>query len=78
MPGIALLFTDIVMPEVDGRKLAEEALLRRPGLKVLYTTGFTRNAVVHNGVLDPGVHLLQKPFTLEDLAHKVRDALAGA
>lgn len=78
IPDIALLFTDIVMPEVNGRKLAEEASRRRPGLKVLYTTGFTRNAVVHDGVLDPGVHLLQKPFTLEDLAHKVREALGGA
>ena len=77
LPEIALLFTDIVMPDINGRKLAEEAVRRRPGLKVLYTTGFTRNAVVHNGVLDPSVHLLQKPFTLEDLANKVREALNG-
>src|SRR5690606_8868062 len=53
-PEVALLFTDIVMPVMNGRKLAEEAVSRRPDLKVLFTTGFTRNAVVHNGVLDPG------------------------
>jgi len=74
-PAITLLFTDIVMPGVNGRKLAEEALRRRPDLKVLYTTGFTRNAVVHSGVLDHDVHLLQKPFTLEELAAKVRTVL---
>jgi signal transduction histidine kinase/ActR/RegA family two-component response regulator len=74
-PGITLLFTDIVMPGVNGRKLAEEALRRRPDLKVLYTTGFTRNAVVHSGVVDHDVQLLQKPFTLEELAAKVRTVL---
>ncbi len=74
-PEIDLLFTDVVMPDVNGRKLAEEALRRRPGLKVLFTTGYTRNAVVHNGVLDAGVHLLGKPYTLEDLALRVREAL---
>ena len=57
-PEIDLLFTDVVMPEVNGRKLADEALRRRPGLKVLFTTGYTRNAVVHNGVLDAGVQLI--------------------
>lgn len=73
---VALLFTDIVMPEINGRKLADEALKRSPGLKVLFTTGFTRNAVVHNGVLDSGVHLLQKPFTIDELAAKVHQLLA--
>ena len=72
---IALLFTDIVMPEVNGKALADEALRRRPGLKVVYTTGYTPNAVVHGGVLDPGVQLLSKPFTLEQLAVKVRSVL---
>ncbi|URI07231.1 PAS domain-containing protein [Aquincola tertiaricarbonis] len=77
-PEVALLFTDVVMPEVNGRKLADEALRRRPGLKVLFTTGYTRNAVVHNGVLDPGVHLLGKPFTVEELAARVREVLDTA
>ena len=76
-PKIALLLTDIVMPNMNGRQLADEATKRRPDLKVLYTTGYTRNAVVHNGTLDPGVRLLGKPFTLEQLALTVRDVLDG-
>jgi PAS domain S-box-containing protein len=72
---IALLFTDIVMPDVNGRKLADEARRRRPGLRVLFTTGYTRNAVVHNGILDPGVEMIGKPFTIEQLAAKVREVL---
>ncbi|WP_245275327.1 CHASE3 domain-containing protein [Mesorhizobium sp. LSHC422A00] len=74
-PGVALMFTDIVMPVMNGRKLAEEALARMPKLKVIFTTGFTRNAVVHNGVLDHHVHFLAKPFTIEQLAAKLRDVL---
>jgi CheY-like chemotaxis protein len=74
-PEVKLVFTDIVMPEVDGRRFAEEALRRRPGLRVLYTTGYTRNAIVHNGVLDPGVQLLSKPYTLEQLALNLREVL---
>jgi CheY-like chemotaxis protein len=74
-PGIALLFTDIVMPVMNGRKLAEEAVARQPGLKVVFTTGFTRNAVVHNGVLDHDVHFLAKPFTIEQLEAKLREVL---
>jgi PAS domain S-box-containing protein len=74
-PDIALLFTDIVMPEVNGRKLADEARRLRPNLKVLFTTGYTRNAIVHNGVLDPDVELISKPFTIDELAAKVREML---
>ena len=70
-----LLFTDVVMPEMTGSELASELLKRQPGLKVLYTTGYTRNAIVHNGVLDARTHLLSKPFHIEDLASKVRDLL---
>jgi CheY-like chemotaxis protein len=74
-PEIALLFTDVVMPDIDGRKLADEARRRKPALKVLYTTGYTRNAIIHNGVLDEGVHFLAKPISLEELARKVRFVL---
>ncbi|NDV89050.1 response regulator [Aurantimonas aggregata] len=76
-PEVSLLFTDVVMPGMNGRELAEEARRRRPDLKVLFTTGYTRNAVVHNGVLDPGVNLLQKPATLEQMATKIRSVLDG-
>jgi signal transduction histidine kinase len=74
-PEITLLFTDIVMPEMNGRRLADEALQRRPSLKVLFTTGFTRNAVIHNGALDAGVQFLTKPFTLEVLSIKLQQVL---
>ncbi len=70
-----LLFTDVVMPDINGKKLADEALRRRPGLKVLFTTGYTANAVVHGGVLDQGVNFIAKPFTLDQLAAKVRAIL---
>ena len=75
---VSLLFTDIVMPDVNGKKLADEALRRRPDIKVLFTTGYTKNAVVHGGVLDPGTQLLAKPFTLHQLAEKVRAVLDRA
>ncbi len=76
-PEITMLFTDIVMPDMTGRQLAEAALAKRPDLKVLYTTGYTRNAVVHNGMIDVGVAFLAKPYSMADLARKVRDVLDG-
>lgn len=75
---IALLFTDIVLPGgMNGRQLADEALLRRPELKVLFTSGYTENAIVHQGRLDPGIRLLSKPYRLVELATAVRAALDG-
>ena len=56
---------------MNGRKLAEEVKRQKPGLPVLYTTGYTRNAIIHNGTLDIGVELLMKPFTLDGLARKI-------
>ncbi|GAC1348258.1 MAG: hypothetical protein NVSMB18_35870 [Acetobacteraceae bacterium] len=71
-PETALLFTDVVMAEMGGRELAEAARLQRPDLPVLFTTGYTRNAIIHNGQLDPGVELIGKPFTVAALGAKVR------
>ncbi len=74
-PDIALLFTDIVMPNMNGRELADHALKLRPDLKILFTTGYTRNAIVHNGVIDAGVNYLAKPFTVDQLGAKVKQVL---
>ena len=72
---LSLLFTDVVMPEMSGRQLVDVLRKKNPKLRVLYTTGYTRNAIVQNGILDPGTQLLPKPFSLEDLAEKVRSIL---
>ena len=74
---VKLLFTDVVMPDINGKRLADEAVRRRPGLKVLFTTGYTANAVVHGGVLDQGVNFIVKPFTLDQIAAKIRAVLDG-
>jgi two-component system, NtrC family, sensor kinase len=63
------------MPGMNGRKLADEAKQRQPFLKVLYMTGYSRNAIVHQGRLDPGVDLIQKPLSSEQLADAVRKVL---
>ena len=74
--GIALLFTDVVLPGgMTGAEIATAARALRPQLQVLYTTGYARDAIVHDGRLDPGVQLLVKPFTFADLAAKVREVL---
>ncbi len=74
-PKVSLLLTDVVMPAMDGRRLVEAAMAVRPDLKVLYMTGYTRNAIVHNGMLDPGTRLLTKPFTVEELERELRAML---
>jgi signal transduction histidine kinase/ActR/RegA family two-component response regulator len=73
--GVTVLLTDVVMPEMDGRQLAEAAVRLRPDLRVLYMTGYTRNAIVHNGALDANIHLITKPFTISDLDRELRRLL---
>jgi signal transduction histidine kinase/DNA-binding response OmpR family regulator len=72
---VDLLFTDVVLPGKSGRVLADEAAKLRPAMTILFTTGYSRNAIVHHGRLDAGVHLLSKPFTFEQLATRVRSLL---
>jgi CheY-like chemotaxis protein len=72
---IDLLFTDVVLPGKSGRVIADEAVNLRPQLKVLFATGYSRNAIVHHGRLDSGVNLLTKPFTFDQLALKIRDLI---
>jgi signal transduction histidine kinase/CheY-like chemotaxis protein len=78
-PSITLLFTDVVLPgSTSGRELADAVRRKYPGLPVLYTTGYTRNAIVHQGRLDPDVHLLNKPYTQRELARKLRELIDAA
>jgi CheY-like chemotaxis protein len=73
---IDLLFTDVIMPgSMNGRQLVDAALVRRPGLKTLFTSGYTENAIVHHGRLDTGVLLLTKPYRKSELARMIRLAL---
>ena len=71
-----LLFTDVVLPDgMNGKQLADRVAKLRPGLPVLYTTGYTRNAIVKHGRLDPEVDLIAKPFSIDQLARKIRQML---
>jgi CheY-like chemotaxis protein len=75
-PEVALLFTDVGLPGgMNGRQLADAVRKVRPDIKILFTTGYARNAIVHDGRLDPGVSLLTKPFTYAALASKLSDTL---
>jgi CheY-like chemotaxis protein len=75
-PSVELVFTDVGLPGgMNGRQVANEARQRWPGLRVLFTTGYARNAIVHHGRLDPGVELIVKPYTLAALAAKIRAAI---
>jgi CheY-like chemotaxis protein len=75
---VHLLLTDVVMPQMSGRVLAERLVLARPGMKVLYMSGYTDDAIVHQGTLDPGTHFIAKPFSAADLKGKVREMLDSA
>jgi DNA-binding NtrC family response regulator len=72
---IHLLITDVVMPEMNGRDLAERMQAFYPGMKILFMSGYTASVIAHRGVLDEGVNFMQKPFSMKDLAVKVREAL---
>ncbi len=74
--AIALLLTDVVMPDMNGRELADTLLEQHPGLKVLYASGYTQDVIAHHGVLDAGVHFVAKPFTLNALAARIRETLS--
>jgi PAS domain S-box-containing protein len=73
---IHLLMTDVVMPEMNGRDLAEKITPARPDMKSLFMSGYTADIIAHHGVLDPGVHFIQKPFSIQTLASKIREVLS--
>jgi two-component system cell cycle sensor histidine kinase/response regulator CckA len=75
--NIDILVTDVVMPGMSGRELAQRVAAARPSIKVLYLSGYTEDAIIHEGALDPGTAFLQKPFTLHGLARKVHEVLHG-
>jgi len=74
-PPISLVMTDVVMPRMGGKVMAEWLKITYPNMKVLFTSGYTEDAIAHDGVLDEGIEFLAKPYTAEALARKVRDVL---
>ena len=74
-PNFSLLLTDVVMPGMNGRELAERIAEKCPGLRALYMSGYTEDAVIHRGVLEEGMHFLQKPFSVKELAGKIREVM---
>jgi len=74
--NVDLLFTDVVMPLMNGRELSERIREMRPGVRTLFMSGYTSNAIAHHGVLEPGMEFIQKPFSMRELALKVKEALA--
>ena len=73
---IQLLLTDVIMPEMNGRELADKVLINHPNMRWLYMSGYTANVIAHHGVLDPDVNFIQKPFSMNDLAVMVRSVLS--
>lgn len=76
-PAVVLLITDVVMPEMNGRDLADRLQKIRPTIKHLFMSGYTTNVIAHQSVLDSGVNFIQKPFSLKDLAAKLCEVLDG-
>jgi CheY-like chemotaxis protein len=74
---IHLLITDVVMPEMNGRELAKHLAVLRPAMKCLYMSGYTADVIAHHGVIDEGVSFIQKPFTVHELAGKIREVLGN-
>jgi DNA-binding NtrC family response regulator len=72
---IHLLITDVVMPEMNGRELAERLVAIKPGMKCLYMSGYTANVIAHHGVLEEGIEFIQKPFSKNAFAQKIHDIL---
>ena len=72
---IHLVVTDVVMPEMSGKTLVSQIEVARPGIKALFVSGYTDNAIVHHGILDSNIAFLQKPFTADGLARKVREVI---
>ncbi|MGQ9638656.1 MAG: response regulator, partial [Thermodesulfobacteriota bacterium] len=75
---IHLILTDVVMPGMSGRELYERLKVIHPDARVLYMSGYTDNAIIHHGVMEEGIDFIQKPFSLEALARKVREVLDKA
>jgi CheY-like chemotaxis protein len=73
--SIDVLLTDVVMPDTSGPELARQLVELRPALKVIYMSGYTEDAILHHGVLNPGITFLHKPFTSETLGRKLREVL---
>lgn len=74
---IHLLMTDVIMPGMNGRDLAKTILLQHPNIKCLFMSGYTADVIAHHGVLEKGVYFIQKPFSLPDLALKVKEVING-
>ena len=74
-PPIDLLLTDVIMPSMNGKELSDRVRTLRPGIRVVFTSGYTADAIAHRGMLEPGIDFLEKPFTLDLLAAKIREAL---